>query len=920
MYTFFNYLFLKKFPNIYEPLRKNTSISIFGTFSLIGKKMNYKGQVINILESTFIRQIRATVLFYLIIINIIIFILYMLLRNKKKVMDSHGSAKWGGIEEIDFKPGKDKYFGVSLKSDKGVVLGRFNGITLRDNNNTHICVTAPTRTGKGVSIIIPTLIDSWNESVVVLDIKGENYQLTSGARKEKFDNLILRFAPKSKNSCGYNPLAEVRFLTEYEMPDVRLIVDIIMQEDTDGGNKDPYWNNSAADLLIGIIFYVMYKKFLIEPKFVIENGVEKPVSTASMADVVDFITDPTYDAPIKEILLRKAQEEDTIDEFGKDERIKRYVRENLLKMYATDADIINAGRHPKAARYLVEKGNLPEQTLGSIIGSAKVKLSIFEIPIVKNNTDHSDFRIFDLMNYKNPVSLYLVVPPADITSLSPLIKILLLQMINILTPEIDYINKKGHKWKMLMLLDEFPAIGKLEILEKGIGYVAGYGMKMMLILQSLDQLFKIYGKENGFLSNCQAQVFYTSNDETTANYVSKLLGKETIEQFTQSNKTVGTIIKSESQQFLGKDLLSPDEVGRFPSDKIIIKLSGRNPIKSDKIVYFLEKEYSELTKIPYIYTESCYDTSKQYIKLTREQKERNKDYPYNYIPYESALKNMKRDLKGIYNSIQAVTPEILRELDEKELESYKRSKENYIKNSKGLKRYLDLYRKLQKDDPRFKKAMSENRMKAQMAEKKDEGNIKINDEDYKQDKNFVFENISSNEMVVSNINFGDSFDDEVIEKENEDHPAIVEVKNFMNSLRNGKYDELQNFIEQSGFDTVLLSGTRKMKYKINDINPDSEKAVINITIEQPNLDIVNHRTYENFRKENIDYEALTEEKRYKLMEEFIYKTIQDELESEDLKYFQETLDLTYIKKGNSWVRERDNENKLFDIFTSKLNY
>ena len=102
-----------------------------------------------------------------------------------------------------------------------------------------------------------------------------------------------------------------------------------------------------------------------------------------------------------------------------------------------------------------------------------------------------------------------------------------------------------------MLLDEFPAIGKLEVLEKGIGYVAGYGMKMMLILQSLDQLFKIYGKENGFLSNCQAQIFYTSNDETTANYVSKLLGKETIEQFTQSNKSVGTIIKSESQQFIG---------------------------------------------------------------------------------------------------------------------------------------------------------------------------------------------------------------------------------------------------------------------------------------------------------------------------------------------------------------------------------
>ena len=610
---FFNFILKKVFFHIYKILSQKTNLKFFGTFALAGKKINYHGKIIYVSQSSFFLKAKAFAIFYLIIFNLVILIFYFILKKKKRKNDSHGSAKWGGIEEIDFKPGKDKYFGVSLKSDKGVVLGRFNGITLRDNNKTHICVTAPTRTGKGVSIIIPTLIDSWNESVVVLDIKGENYQLTSGARKEKFDNLILRFAPKSKNSCGYNPLGEVRFLTEYEMEDVRLIVDIIMQDDS-GGGKDPYWNNSAADLLIGIIFYVMYKKFLQNPKFLFENGEKKPVSSASMADVVDFITDPNYTAPIKEIILQKAQEED----------MKEYVRNKLFQMYPNDAEIIRGGRHPKAARYLMEKGNLPEQTLGSIIGSAKVKLSIFEIPIVKENTDHSDFRIFDLVNYKKPVSLYLVVPPADITSLSPLIKILLLQMVNILTPEIDYINKKGHKWRMLLLLDEFPAIGKLEILEKGIGYVAGYGMKMMLILQSLDQLFKIYGKENGFLSNCQTQVFYTSNDETTSNYVSKLLGKETVEQFTQSNKTIGTIIKSESQQFLGKDLLTPDEVGRFPSDKIIVKLAGRNPIKSDKIVYFEEKEYSDLTKIPYIYTESCYDKEKRYIKLSEKQRKKNK--------------------------------------------------------------------------------------------------------------------------------------------------------------------------------------------------------------------------------------------------------------------------------------------------------
>ena len=189
-----------------------------------------------------------------------------------------------------------------------------------------------------------------------------------------------------------------------------------------------------------------------------------------------------------------------------------------------------------------------------------------------------------------------------------------------------------------MLLDEFASIGKMKILEKGIGYVAGYGMKMMLILQSLDQLYNIYGKENGFLSNCQAQVFYTTNDQTTADYVSKLLGKQTIRQFTQSNKSIGTITKTSSEQFVGKDLLSSDEAGRFPSDKIIIKLSGRNPIKSDKIVYFEEKEYSSLTKLPFIYSESCFDPKMQYIRLPESIKKELPDFKFNYFPYPKALK------------------------------------------------------------------------------------------------------------------------------------------------------------------------------------------------------------------------------------------------------------------------------------------
>ncbi|WP_148096405.1 hypothetical protein [Leptotrichia sp. OH3620_COT-345] len=117
---------------------------------------------------------------------------------------------------------------------------------------------------------------------------------------------------------------------------------------------------------------------------------------------------------------------------------------------------------------------------------------------------------------------------------------------------------------------------------------------------------------------------------------------------------------------------------------------------------------------------------------------------------------------------------------------------------------------------------------------------------------------------------------------------------------------------------VMLSGTKKMKYIINGIRYNNEKAIINITVEQPNLDIVNDKVAENFENEEIGYDILINEEKVKLIKGIFYKTIQKELENNNLKYFKETLDLTYIKIGESWGLEIENKDKFFDIFISKL--
>lgn len=842
----FNTGLMKKLPYMYNTLIKLVpSMKNLGWFALLGKTAKAGGKIVKITKIPIVKQLIILQLKKVLFLDgAIIVILFFMMKGKKK-NTSQGTAKWGDLKEVDFKPGNDKFFGSSLISNKGVVLGRLQGVTLRDNNKTHICVVAPTRTGKGVSIIIPTLIDSWADGVLVLDIKGENYQLTSGARKEKFDNLILRFAPKSENSCKYNALSEVRLMSPQETEDVKLIGDIICGvADAKGDNK--YWVESASGLIFAIAFYVLYRNFLQRPKYVYENGKKKPVSDASMIDVINFLTDPNAKEDIQTRLKTIAQDENMIEKYGKDEETKEYVRNKLMELYGggVDRETVEHGNHPKFARGFIKNGLLADQTFASVMGQATTNLSVFDMSTVAKNTSASDFRIFDLMNWKRPVSLYLVIPPADIIVLAPLIKMLILQIVNLLTPEIDYTNQIAHKWRMLMLLDEFPAIGKMESLETGIGYFAGYGMKMMVVLQSLDQLFKIYGDKNGFLSNCQAQIFYTSNDKTTANYVSELLGKETLEQYTQSNKSAGTIMKTESQAFIGRNLLMPDEVGRFPSDKIIVKLSGRNPVKADKIVYFLEEQYSSLVKIPYVYSESCYDETKQYIKLTPAQKKKYKDYPYKYVPYPEALKVMKDDIDAKRAAIKETTPEKIAEMDDEDKKRFEISKKNLKKQIKGFKLYIDMFNKLSKEDERIKSMLKNvkkemektkankvternddadkivvkkknisvedtiNEIKSKSTSIKTSGFIASSKEDKKEENNFNLslqkdeteneEKVDKVDEIRKNENLEETEKDESLDKLDELNAELEDTENedFINEIENLENDALGEELEE----------------------------------------------------------------------------------------------------------------------------
>ena len=493
---------------------------------------------------------------------------------------TYGSARWAKFDDLGYSgfffPTKyAKAFELNLLEENGVVLGEYNKRILRDNGKTHILLSAPTRTGKGVSVIIPTLVDTWKDSVLVLDVKGENHQMTAGWRQKGFNNKILKFSPKKQDSCKFNPLREIRYLTDKEIEDAQVIAKLIVIGDS--SSSDPFWENAGSDFILGIIMYELYRT----------------KGKAGLGNVVDFITDAS--APIN-IRMTNIITKPMFDE--KNEEDKK-IMEKLEEIYPMEKDVVKKGFHPFIRRAMADTLQKGEKTMASIIATAKAALSVFELPTVKYNTSDSDFRIMDLMAGDKPISLYIVIEPGDLQALAPLLRILIIQCVTLLTPEMDYTgnNKNAVKFKhrLLMLLDEFPSIGKMEILEKAIGYVAGYGMKMMLVVQSLDQLNKIYTKDNAFLSNCQNQIFYTSNENQTSEYISKTMGTETVISKSRS----GGIVKGSSTiSKTARELLKPEEMRRFPLNEILLLVGGKYPIRTKKILFFSDERFKHKIKIP----------------------------------------------------------------------------------------------------------------------------------------------------------------------------------------------------------------------------------------------------------------------------------------------------------------------------------
>ena len=210
-------------------------------------------------------------------------------------------------------------------------------------------------------------------------------------------------------------------------------------------------------------------------------------------------------------------------------------------------------------------------------------------------TSSCDWRIEDLVNGERPVSLYLVVPPSDISRTKPLVRLILNQIGRRLTEKLDGDIDGNARRQVLLMLDEFPALGRLEFFESALAFMAGYGLRAFLITQSLNQIEKAYGPNNSILDNCHVRVAFATNDERTAKRISDALGTTTemraMRNYAGHRLAPWLSHVMVSRQETARQLLTPGEVMQLANEDEIILVSGVPPIRANKIRYYADKNF-----------------------------------------------------------------------------------------------------------------------------------------------------------------------------------------------------------------------------------------------------------------------------------------------------------------------------------------
>jgi len=465
------------------------------------------------------------------------------------------------VEKIRDKEGRPR-FGLRKSVVKNIEL-------LRDGANTHLFAFCPTRSGKGVGMVIPTLL-TWKDSVMVNDPKGEAYALTAGFRKSAGQDTI-KFEPACLDGSGarWNPLDEIRTFTPYDVQDAQMIMS--MACDPKGEGLEDYFDKAGYEFLMGLALHMRYAE---------KNG--------SLEGVALFLGDPNWDDDKQMYTHMMHAEHDPEGKMGWKDSMGNPTK-----------------THPIIANTAKTMLNKEDKDRSGVLSTAKSLLSLYLDPIVARNTNCSDFLVRDLMTGKKPVSLYYVVGPADMERMVPLTRLFYALFIRRNAAEMEFADGRStenYTFPLLMIIDEMTSLKKLPILQEALGYVAGYGIRMFMLAQDITQVEDIYGDKQTIDSGAATRIVYAPNKIETAEKLARMSGKTTVteEKASTSRDMVG--IKpgsvSVSVEKVARDLMTTEEFMSLHDQDVVVFVKGQPPIYGRKAFYYENPTLMGRAKIP----------------------------------------------------------------------------------------------------------------------------------------------------------------------------------------------------------------------------------------------------------------------------------------------------------------------------------
>ncbi|MFH0134842.1 type IV secretory system conjugative DNA transfer family protein [Variovorax sp. VaC1] len=454
----------------------------------------------------------------------------------------HGDARFATSGEVRT---------AGLYGEAGIIVGKYQGQYLMFGGQQFVLLAAPTRSGKGVAIVLPNLLN-YNGSVVVLDVKLENFKFTSGFRA-KHGHEVFLFSPFAEDckSHRWNPLDGINRNRNFRVGDILAIGQALYPGDN---AKDSFWNDQARSLFLGLVLYLM----------------DTPELPCTLGEV-----------------LRQSS--------GKGRPIKDHLGD-IVAARSTGDDALTEECLNALNRFC----NTSENTMASILATLNAPLTIFENPIVDAATSYSDIDL--TMVRKKKMSIYIGIQPKRLADASLLINLFFSQLVNLNTGELPGDNPEL-KHQCLLILDEFTAIGKVGILAKAVSYIAGYNLRLLPIVQSIAQLESVYGREDTrtFVTNHALQIVYPPREQKDANEYSEMLGYQT-EKATSTGVSRprawggNGASTSENVSDQRRALLLPQELKELGQSKEIVMVENCKPILCEKARYFNDDNFLDRLK------------------------------------------------------------------------------------------------------------------------------------------------------------------------------------------------------------------------------------------------------------------------------------------------------------------------------------